>query len=32
MTYEELTEIVAMLFVVGLAMALFSYYCTAQFI
>jgi len=32
MTFEELTEIVAMLFVVGLAIALFSCYCTAQFV
>ena len=32
MTYQELTEIVAMLFVVGLAIALFSCYCSTQFI
>ena len=32
MTFEELTEIVAMLFVAGLAMALFGCYLTAQII
>jgi hypothetical protein len=32
MTFEELTEMIAMLFVVGLAMALFGCYLTAQLV
>lgn len=32
MTFEDLTEIVAMLFAMGLAMALLGYYCTAPFV
>lgn len=32
MTFEDLTEIVAMLFAVGLAMALLGYYSTAPLV
>ena len=32
MTFDELTEIVAMVFAAGMAIALFGVYCTAQFI
>ena len=32
MTFEELTEIAAMLFAIGLAIALLANYSTAQFI
>jgi hypothetical protein len=32
MTFEELTEIVAIVFVAGLAMALWSCYCATKFI
>jgi hypothetical protein len=32
MTFEELTEIIAMVFVAGLAMALFGCYLTAQLV